>query len=297
MAASTTHLLEHTMDFGFSPRTQELQAKVQRFMEDHIYPNEQRYWDELAANSQAGKRWTPLALIEELKPKARAQGLWNLFLPESEYGAGLTNQEYAPLAEIMGRTPWASEVFNCSAPDTGNMETIVRYGTAEQKRQWLEPLLEGRIRSAFAMTEPEVASSDATNITARIERDGGDYVVDLRRRRPTLQDLHLHGQDRSGCAAVFAAVDDPGAGRRAGDHDPAPAVRLRLRRRAARPHGSPVRERARAGKQPPARRRPRLRDRAGPPRPRTHPPLHAPVRPGRARAGAWPSASRWRRRR
>jgi acyl-CoA dehydrogenase len=181
MAASTTHLLEHTMDFGFSPRTQELQAKVQRFMEDHIYPNEQRYWDELAANSQAGKRWTPLALIEELKPKARAQGLWNLFLPESEYGAGLTNQEYAPLAEIMGRTPWASEVFNCSAPDTGNMETIVRYGTAEQKRQWLEPLLEGRIRSAFAMTEPEVASSDATNITARIERDGGDYVVNGRK--------------------------------------------------------------------------------------------------------------------
>lgn len=169
------------MDFGFSPRTQELQAKVQRFMEDHIHPSEQRYWDELAANTQAGKRWTPLALIEELKLKARAQGLWNLFLPESEYGAGLTNQEYAPLAEIMGRTPWASEVFNCSAPDTGNMETIVRYGTAEQKRQWLEPLLEGTIRSAFAMTEPEVASSDATNITSRIERDGGDYVINGRK--------------------------------------------------------------------------------------------------------------------
>jgi acyl-CoA dehydrogenase len=169
------------MDFSFSPRTQELQAKVQRFMEDHIYPNEQRYWDELAANTQAGKRWTPLTLIEELKPKARARGLWNLFLPESEYGAGLTNQEYAPLAEIMGRTPWASEVFNCSAPDTGNMETIVRYGTAEQKRQWLEPLLDGKIRSAFAMTEPEVASSDATNITARIERDGSDYVINGRK--------------------------------------------------------------------------------------------------------------------
>jgi acyl-CoA dehydrogenase len=169
------------MDFSYSPRTQELQARVQRFMEDHIYPNEQRYWDELEANTNAGKRWTPLALIEALKPKARAQGLWNLFLPESDYGAGLTNQEYAPLAEIMGRTPWASEVFNCSAPDTGNMETIVRYGTAEQKKQWLEPLLDGRIRSAFAMTEPDVASSDATNITARIQRDGDDYVLNGRK--------------------------------------------------------------------------------------------------------------------
>jgi acyl-CoA dehydrogenase len=165
------------MDFSYSPRTQELQAQVRRFMEEHVHPNEQRYWDELEANTAAGKRWTPLPLIEELKPKARAQGLWNLFLPQSEYGAGLTNQEYAPLAEIMGRTPWASEVFNCSAPDTGNMETIVRYGTPAQKKQWLEPLLDGRMRSAFAMTEPEVASSDATNIAARIERDGDDYVI------------------------------------------------------------------------------------------------------------------------
>jgi acyl-CoA dehydrogenase len=169
------------MDFGYSPRTQELQAKVTRFMEEHVVPNEQRYWDELQANTDAGKRWTPLQVIEDLKPKARAQGLWNLFLPESEYGAGLTNQEYAPLAEIMGRTPWASEVFNGSAPDTGNMETLVRYGSAEQKKQWLEPLLDGRIRSAFAMTEPEVASSDATNITARIERDGDSYVLNGRK--------------------------------------------------------------------------------------------------------------------
>lgn len=169
------------MDFSFSPRTQELQARVARFMGEHIYPNEQRYWKELEANTQAGKRWTPLPLIEEVKQKARAQGLWNLFLPESEYGAGLTNQEYAPLAEIMGRTPWASEAFNCSAPDTGNMETIVRYGTAEQKKQWLEPLLDGKIRSAFAMTEPEVASSDATNIASRIVRDGDDYVINGRK--------------------------------------------------------------------------------------------------------------------
>ena len=169
------------MDFSYSPKTQELQAKVRRFMDDHVTPNEQRYWDELDANTKAGKRWTPLPLIEELKVKARAQGLWNLFLPESDYGYGLTNQEYAPLAEIMGRTPWASEAFNCSAPDTGNMETIVRYGTAEQKKQWLEPLLDGKIRSAFAMTEPDVASSDATNIASRIVRDGNDYVINGRK--------------------------------------------------------------------------------------------------------------------
>jgi len=169
------------MDFSYSPRTQELQAKVARFMDEHVTPSEDRYWQEIEANTKAGKRWTPLQLIEELKVKARAQGLWNLFLPESEYGAGLSNQEYAPLAEIMGRTPWASEAFNCSAPDTGNMETIVRYGTPEQKKRWLEPLLDGKIRSAFAMTEPDVASSDATNITASIERDGSDYVLNGRK--------------------------------------------------------------------------------------------------------------------
>ena len=169
------------MDFAYSPRTQELQAKVLRFMDEHIYPAEAAYWAEIEANTQAGKRWTPLQVIEQLKPKARAQGLWNLFLPESDYGVGLTNQEYAPLAEIMGRVPWSSEVFNCSAPDTGNMETIVRYGSPEQKKRWLEPLLAGEIRSAFAMTEPEVASSDATNIAARIERAGDDYVINARK--------------------------------------------------------------------------------------------------------------------
>ncbi len=169
------------MDFGYSPRTQELQAKVSAFMQEHVYPAEGRYWSELRANTEAGKRWTPLPLIEELKPKARAQGLWNLFLPESDYGAGLTNQEYAPLAEIMGRMPWASEVFNCSAPDTGNMEVLVRYGTPEQQKQWLLPLLDGKIRSAFAMTEPAVASSDATNIEARIERQGDHYIINGRK--------------------------------------------------------------------------------------------------------------------
>jgi acyl-CoA dehydrogenase len=169
------------MDFNYSARTQELQARLGAFMDRHVYPNEDRFTAELQANTEAGKRWTPIKLIEELKPKARAEGLWNLFLPESSHGAGLSNAEYAPLAEIMGRVPWASEVFNCSAPDTGNMETIERYGTPEQKKRWLEPLLEGKVRSAFAMTEPAVASSDATNIECRIERQGDEYVINGRK--------------------------------------------------------------------------------------------------------------------
>lgn len=171
------------MDFDYSPKTKELQARLLRFMDEHIYPNEEAFHQELEANTQAGKRWTPLQLIEGLKEKAKEQDLWNLFLPKDTaeiagvQGAGLTNQEYAPLAEIMGRVGWASEVFNCSAPDTGNMETIARYGNEEHRKQWLLPLLEGKIRSAFAMTEPEVASSDATNICTRIERQGDEYVI------------------------------------------------------------------------------------------------------------------------
>jgi acyl-CoA dehydrogenase len=169
------------MDFGYSDKTQDLRRRVGAFMDEHIFPNEQRYWDELAANTRDGRRWTPLAVIEELKPKARAAGLWNLFLPESERGAGLLNQEYAPLAELMGRLPWSSEVFNCSAPDTGNMEVLVRYGSPEHQKRWLEPLLAGEIRSGFAMTEPAVASSDATNIEARIERVGDEYLINGRK--------------------------------------------------------------------------------------------------------------------
>lgn len=171
------------MDFDYSPKTKELQARLLRFMDAYIYPNEQAFQQELQANTEAGKRWTPLQLIEGLKDKAKEQGLWNLFLPQDTAeiagvtGAGLTNQEYAPLAEIMGRVGWASEVFNCSAPDTGNMETIARYGTQEHRDRWLQPLLNGEIRSAFAMTEPEVASSDATNICTRIERQGDEYVI------------------------------------------------------------------------------------------------------------------------
>jgi acyl-CoA dehydrogenase len=165
------------VDFAYSDKVKALQEKLGRFMDDHVYPNEHRYHDDLTE----ANRWQPRPIVEELKPKAKAAGLWNLFLPESEYGAGLTNLEYAPLCEIMGRVNWAPEVFNCSAPDTGNMEVLVRYGSPEQKKQWLEPLLEGKIRSAFAMTEPAVASSDATNIEASIKRDGDHYVISGRK--------------------------------------------------------------------------------------------------------------------
>ncbi|MEX2616646.1 MAG: acyl-CoA dehydrogenase family protein [Alphaproteobacteria bacterium] len=162
------------MDFEYSERTRELQARVSAFMEEHIYPNETTFLEQL---DDGDTRWKPVPIIAELKEKAKAEGLWNLFLPESDQGAGLTNIEYAPLCEIMGRVNWAPEVFNCSAPDTGNMETLVRYATDDQKRQWLEPLLAGEIRSAFAMTEPKVASSDATNIETSITRDGDEYVI------------------------------------------------------------------------------------------------------------------------
>ncbi|MFZ5519922.1 MAG: acyl-CoA dehydrogenase family protein [Pseudomonadota bacterium] len=169
------------MDFAYSPKVRDLQQRLTAFMEAHIYPAEARYHDEVEANRAQGNAWVPTRVMEELKEKAKAEGLWNLFLPESEYGAGLTNLEYAPLCEIMGRSHIAPEAFNCSAPDTGNMETLVRYANEEQKQQWLIPLLEGRIRSAFAMTEPAVASSDATNIEAQVERDGDHYVINARK--------------------------------------------------------------------------------------------------------------------
>ena len=166
------------MDFEHSSKVKDLQARLAAFMTAHVYPNEKRFLDEI----DQGDRWQPAAVVEELKVKARGEGLWNLFLPDSEYGAGLTNSEYAPLCEIMGRsTPFAPEIFNCSAPDTGNMEVLVRYGTAEQKQQWLVPLLAGDIRSCFAMTEPDVASSDATNIQSTIARDGDGYVISGRK--------------------------------------------------------------------------------------------------------------------
>ena len=169
------------MDFQHSDKVKDYQQQVRGFFDQHIYPNEHRYAADIEKNTLAGKRWTPTAIIEELKPLAKSAGLWNLFCPHAEYGAGLNNQEYAPLAEIMGRVPWASEVFNCSAPDTGNMETIIQYANAEKKAEWLPRLLAGEIRSAFAMTEPGVASSDATNIETSIVRDGDDYVINGRK--------------------------------------------------------------------------------------------------------------------
>jgi acyl-CoA dehydrogenase len=217
-------------------------------MDEHIYPRK-AYKDELEANTAAGKRWTPLQTIENLKPKAQAAGLWNLFLPVDSAaglrlpGAGLTNQEYAPLAEIMGRVPWASEVFNCSAPDTGNMETIARYGSEANKARWLKPLLEGKIRSAFAMTEPEVASSDATNIETRIERQGDEYVINGRKwwisgaADPrcavyiTMGKTDPEAPKHSQQSMVLVPANTPGIKHRA------PAQRVGLRRRAARPRG------------------------------------------------------------
>ncbi|WP_418320120.1 acyl-CoA dehydrogenase family protein [Piscinibacter sakaiensis] len=165
------------MSFEYSPKVQDLQRRLQTFMDEFVYPNEECYLEEL----RTGERFKVLPLIERLKKKARAAGLWNLFLADAPNGAGLSNFEYAPLAEIMGAVQWASEVFNCSAPDTGNMEVLARYGTDEQKARWLQPLLDGEIRSCFAMTEPAVASSDATNIESRIVRDGDHYVINGRK--------------------------------------------------------------------------------------------------------------------
>jgi acyl-CoA dehydrogenase len=165
------------MDFDYSPKVKELRGKLMAFMDAHVYPHERRFHDEVGQ----GDRWRPTKIVEELKGEAKAAGLWNLFLPASDRGAGLTNAEYAPLCEVMGRVPWAPEIFNCSAPDTGNMEVLERYGTPEQKKRWLEPLLAGEIRSGFAMTEPAVASSDATNIQSSIARDGDQYVINGRK--------------------------------------------------------------------------------------------------------------------
>ncbi|MBX9601759.1 MAG: acyl-CoA dehydrogenase family protein [Bryobacteraceae bacterium] len=165
------------MEFDYSPKTKELQKRLSAFFDEHIYPNEPVYHEQ----AHSGDRWKVLPVIEDLKRKARAEGLWNFFLPHSPHGAGLTNLEYAPLCEIMGRVLWSPEVFNCSAPDTGNMEVLDRYGTPEQKEEWLKPLLNGEIRSCFSMTEPAVASSDATNIEAAIVRDGGHYMINGRK--------------------------------------------------------------------------------------------------------------------
>ena len=189
------------MHFEYSAKVKDLQQRLNAFMDAHIYPNEPRYHEHV----QGPDRWQPVPVIEELKPKARAGGLWNLFLPDSEHGAGLTNLEYAPLCEIMGRSSMASEVFNCSAPDTGNMEVLERYASPELKVRWLEPLLAGEIRSCFAMTEPQVASSDATNIQAGIRRDGEEYVLNGRK-------WWISGAGDPRCkVAIFMGKTDPTA--------------------------------------------------------------------------------------
>ena len=188
------------MHFDYSPKVEDLRQRLGAFMDEFIYPNERVFYEQVEQN-----RWQPAPIIEELKPKAQAAGLWNLFLPESDRGAGLTNLEYAPLCEIMGRVMFAAEVFNCSAPDTGNMEVIERYGTEEHKERWLKPLLEGRIRSCYAMTEPAVASSDATNIEARIVRDGDEYVLNGRK-------WWTSGAGDPRCkVAIFMGKTDPAA--------------------------------------------------------------------------------------
>ncbi|VVE67392.1 (R)-benzylsuccinyl-CoA dehydrogenase [Pandoraea anapnoica] len=169
------------MNFSYSPKVDALRSRLSAFFDEHIFPNEQRYLEEIEIARRHSDVWQPSQVIERLKPLAQQAGLWNLFLPDSGRGAGLTNVEYAPLCEIMGQVPWAPEVFNCNAPDTGNMETLERYATDAQKAQWLEPLLRGDIRSAFLMTEPDVASSDATNVQCRIRREGDEYVVNGRK--------------------------------------------------------------------------------------------------------------------
>ena len=189
------------MDFEYSDKVKELIARVTVFMDEHVYPVEALMHEQVAENP-----WSTPPLMEELKAKAKAQGLWNLFLPVSygKYSAGLTNLEYAPLAELMGKIMWAPEVFNCAAPDTGNMEVLAKYGNETQKKQWLEPLLEGKIRSAFAMTEPEVASSDATNIEMRIERDGDEYIINGRK-------FYISGACRKQCEIMIVmGKTDPG---------------------------------------------------------------------------------------
>src|SRR5207248_1838928 len=167
------------MDFAYSPKVEELRAKLSEFMDSHVYPAEPVHREQIGSSGDA---YPYVPVMDDLKKEARARGLWNLFFPDGEHGAGLTNVEYAPLAEIMGRSPWlAPEATNCSAPDTGNMEILAEFGTSEQKERWLKPLLEGEIRSGFSMTEPDVASSDATNIHSRIERDGDHYVINGRK--------------------------------------------------------------------------------------------------------------------
>ena len=265
------------VNFEHDEKVEELRAKLQTFMTNQIYPNE-KAWQ---AHITSEQRWQPVPIIEELKLKAQATGLWNLWRPKS-LGGPLSNTEYAPLCEIMGRVHWAPEVFNCSAPDTGNMETLLRYGTAQQIETWCRPLLDGRIRSAFLMTEPDVASSDATNIQTSIMRDGDDYVVNGRKwwssgaGDPRCKIFIVMGKaepskhSRHSQQSMILVPADI-----AWREGVAPFARFRLRRCTARTHGDCIRKRTRACFEYIARRWTWIRDRAGPPRAGTHPPLHA----------------------
>ena len=253
------------MEFTHSEKVIRLQTRVRAFMEAHVYPAEARFAAEVQENRRKGNQWIPTDVMEELKAHARADGLWNLWLPESEYGAGLTNLEYAPLCEIMGRSVIGPEAFNCSAPDTGNMEVLVRYGTEAQKRAWLVPLLDGQdplgVRDDGARRR--VVGCHQHRVAYRAPRRRvcaqRPQVVDLGRRRPALHDPDLHGQERPDArGSPPPAVDDPGAPRYARSHGAAAAAGLRLRRRAARSLGGAVRERAGARVEHAARRRPRL---------------------------------------
>jgi acyl-CoA dehydrogenase len=213
------------MDFSYSDKVRGLQEHMTRFMHAHVYPAEQRFHEEVEHNRRGGDAWRPTKVMEDLKQRARNEKLWNLFLPDSEFGAGLSNLEYAPLCEIMGRSHLAPEACNCAAPDTGNMEVLARYGTPAQQHRWLTPLLEGQIRSAFAMTEPNVASSDATNIESSIVRDGGDYVINGRKwwtsgaGDPRCEILIFMGQTDPGAAPhrrqsmILVPMDTPGVTR------------------------------------------------------------------------------------
>jgi alkylation response protein AidB-like acyl-CoA dehydrogenase len=273
------------VDFAFSPKVEELQARLRAFMEEHIYPNEPLYWSQIEED-----RWRPVPLIEELKPKARAAGLWNLCsCPRTSAAPGSPISNTRRCARSWAAPSWRLKSSTAQRPDTGNMEVLARYGTPEQKERWLVPLLNGEIRSCFAMTEPQVASSDATNIEASIVRDGDEYVLNGHK-------WWTSGAGDPRCkVAIFMGKTDPAAPRHkqqsmiiapmdAPGGDQAHADGLRIRSRAARSRRSDLPRCTRAGVEPAARRRTRLRNRAGPSRTRPHPSLHAPHRRGRARA-------------
>ena len=277
--------------FEFSEKSKSYQKRVGAFFHEHIVPNDAKV-AEAHGNGHGGDRWQPIQIIEDLKEKAKEAGLWNMFLPESQRGAGLSNLDYAPICEIIGRYPWSSEVFNCSAPDTGNMEVLERYGSEEIKKKYLQPLLDGKIRSCFAMTEPAVASSDATNIQSSIQRDGDEYVINGTK-------WWSSGAGDPRCKiAIFMGKTDFNAPKHAQQSMivvPFDTPGITIKRmltvfgndHAPHGHGEVTYKDVRVpAAQPAAGRRPRLRDRAGTAGPRPHPPLHARDRHGGARARA-----------